>query len=1168
MSSMRRRSLGQRPRALLAATVALLAAALAVAPSALAEGGSTPYIKLDARAAPSNLPLKEKGLIIIKATNLGAEAANGTPKTITVADELPEGVKPVTARGRILPDLLKESGPVTCSIAAQRVTCTYSAKMPPASLLLIRIEVETSFTGPSEPVNLVTAEGGGIAAPVKRQQTLKVNGQPTGFGVESLELAPENEDGTPAEKAGSHPYQLTTTFDLNENVGVNEASATEKVPTEAGLQKDLLFKLPAGLIGNANVVGNPNAVQQCSDADFGSRAEGGANRCAPNTAVGVATVTINGPEITNGYLTFSVPVFNLVPAPGEPAKLGFEVAHVPVVLDTSVRTGEDYGVNITVKKTSNAVQVLGAQVTVWGVPGDARHDAVRGWGCLASFKEESKSTCGHFGSEHPSPFLLLPGSCKAPMTMQVSGDSWTGGTLSAEYKSPAPMKECDKLPFTPSIDVKPDESHASTPTGMTVEVNLPQDTTLAAGGLAEGTIEATKLALPLGMQANAGAANGLEVCPASQLGYNETTNGGFKEGRPEEEQTFNDDFSPTLPELTLEPCQPAAKIGDVEVNTPLLPHPLTGWAYLAAENTNPFKPGATEEESEARPLVLYLVAKEEPKLGEGSKVAVKLAGEIRLDYRTGQLVSVFKNTPQTPFSRLKLHLFNGGRASQATPATCGAYAANAEFTPWTGGTPVPASSNPESFQITAGPGGGPCPTGALPFGPATEAGSMNLQAGAFTSFSLTINRGDGSQALKSIDLHLPKGLAAMLSSVTPCPSTQATCGPESHIGHSTALAGLGPTPVALGGDVYLTGPYKGAPFGILSVTHATAGPFHLGDILVRSTINVDPITAAATITSDEIPAIVKGAPSQIKQLNVTVDREGFQFNPTNCDQLAITGSLAGYEGGSAPINQPFRVNNCASLPFKPTFEAFTEKDFSKANGASLTVRVKSSPGQANIGKTKVVIPMELPSRLTTIQQACPDQVFAKNPATCPEGSVIGSATAHTPVLKNPVTGPAYLVSHAAAAFPDVEFLLQGEGITLLLDGETFIHNGVTTSTFNALPDAPVTTFETVLPKGPHSALAAVPSNGAKDLCSTKLFLPTTMTGQNGIVVQQNTPVHVTGCKGVAGLTNRQLLAKALAKCRKQFKHNTRKRHACEAAANKRFGGKKASSKHHKSTKKH
>jgi hypothetical protein len=263
------------------------------------------------------------------------------------------------------------------------------------------------------------------------------------------------------------------------------------------------------------------------------------------------------------------------------------------------------------------------------------------------------------------------------------------------------------------------------------------------------------------------------------------------------------------------------------------------------------------------------------------------------------------------------------------------------------------------------------------------------------------------------------------------------------------------------------------------------------------------------------------------------------------------------------------VGGCQNLPFHPTLTASTKGDSSKANGASFTVKVTSSPGQANIAKTKLVLPIALPARLTTIQKACTEQTFAANPASCPEGSNIGSAVARTPVLKSPLSGPAYLVSHGNAAFPDVEFVLQGEGVTLILDGQTDIKKGITTSTFNTVPDAPVSSFETTLPEGPHSALTAnVPESKHFSLCGQKLVMPTTITAQNGVVIESQTKIPVLGCAGVKGYSRSQLLAKALKHCRKQFKHNKPKRKACERKALKRYGAKhKMKTKRMKSKKK-
>jgi hypothetical protein len=700
---------------------------------------------------------------------------------------------------------------------------------------------------------------------------------------------------------------------------------------------------------------------------------------------------------------------------------------------------------------------------------------------------------------------------------------------------------CEALQLSPGIFVQPDTSAASTPTGLSVDVTVAQNE--APGALASSAVKSTTVTLPAGIALNPGAANGLQVCSALQMGLE----GGFEE----RSQLENDHFSP---DEAL--CQPGAKVGTVAIKSPDLEKEVDGSVYLAGEGTNPFEP----------PLVLYMVAYNE-ELG----VRVKLAGTVLPDPVSGQLSSTFEDTPEVPFESLKLHFFGDHHQSVSTPTQCGEYSTSAAFTPWSGGAPVVAGPK-APFTITTGPGGGACPNGSLPFSPNFNAGPSTIQAGAFTSFSLTIAIPDGQQRPTSLTTHLPAGLAAMLSAVTPCPiatADAAGCGPESLIGHSTGVSGLGGEPYSFPGTVYLTGGFDRAPYGISVVTPAVAGPFNLGTLIANSTIQIDKNTAAVTVTTVEsrlldqhgssplatpVPTIVKGAPVQLKDLNVTIDRPNFEFNPTNCTPTEVTGTVDGSEGGSASVTSPFQVSNCPSLPFSPGLSVTAGGSYSRVNGTSFVVKVSSAPGQANIAKTRLVIPQQLPSRLTTIQKACLASVFEANPASCDEGSNIGYAIVHTPVLKNPLTGPAYLVSHGGAAFPDVEFVLQGEGILLILDGQTNIHNGITTSTFNAVPDAPVSSFEAILPAGPHSALTGYLPNSTS-LCSTKLVVPTTITGQNGVVIERNTPVAYNGCKGVLPFkeTNSQKLAKALKQCRAKYKKHKHKRASCEAAARKKYG---------------
>jgi len=266
-------------------------------------------------------------------------------------------------------------------------------------------------------------------------------------------------------------------------------------------------------------------------------------------------------------------------------------------------------------------------------------------------------------------------------------------------------------------------------------------------------------------------------------------------------------------------------------------------------------------------------------------------------------------------------------------------------------------------------------------------------------------------------------------------------------------------------------------------------------------------------------------PLQIKSVNVTLDRPSFTFNPTDCDPLGVTGSFTSLQGTTVGVSSHFQAVNCANLPFNPSFKASTQGSASRGNGASLDVKVSShggpqpGGGEANIRSVKVSLPTQLPSRLSTLQKACLAAVFEANPANCPKESDVGTATARTPILAGPLTGPAYLVSHGGAAFPDLEIVLQGEGVRLVLDGNTDITKGITTSTFNTVPDAPISSFELHLPTGPFSVLGAyVAGRDHYNFCGQSLSLPTTITAQNGAVVTQATKLGVTGCPPTVAIT--------------------------------------------------
>jgi hypothetical protein len=1151
-------------RSLLAAMVGLAAllASVSVAPAFAA----SPHWYVLTRSAPTTIAPGGHGMMVSELINLGdasIEATEAHPVRIT--DILPKGTVatgPMSGRAENGANGRYLHAPLSNCRAQPTLSCEYVGTLPPYIAIELRVPVEA--TSASSEQNAIEVEGAN--APAVRVSAKRPSEDAGGFGIESFGLASEAEDGTPDLQAGSHPFQLTTTIALNEGFGSLPGEPGNELPEAPELLRNLNTTLPPGLVANVN------SVARCSSLAFSSITLGNENNCPLDTAIGAVEVTFRDPNTAGvGYTTETVPLFNLETSPGEPARLGFEFEKVPVTLDTSLKTGEGYAVEASSTNTSAAVEVLSTVVTIWGVPEAETHNDARGWQCLGGgFREENGESNGEILHKQPCtapssetqparPYLTLPTTCQ-PQEASVEVQAWQAGS---SFLAPTDAKEqlegCESLPFSPSIEVEPFEHTASTPTGVKVTVKVPQASTLEAteseAGKAEADIHQTTVTLPAGMLTNAGLANGLSACPASSVGFDEGPS--LQAGL--EGQRFG-----ANPDLLGVGCE-AAKLGTVKIVSPLLERPLTGSVYLGEQNTKPFN----------SPLVLYLIA-EEPEEG----IRVKFAGEVKIS-ATGQLTTVFSGTPPVPFETLELTLANeenGERAANTTPPFCGEQTTNAEFAPYSTATVTAASSQ---FDITSGPGGSACPGSTLPFAPNLQAGPTNDQAGAETPFTVNIKHPDGQQALEKIDLQLPEGVSALISEVTPCSQAAAeaeACSSESLVGRSTSISGLGGKPVTLTGKLYLTGPltatstHGAAPFGLLDVTPVEVGPFVLKPVKVLSTLNINESTAAVTVQSEQIPKFVQGVPTQLKELNITVERPGgapFQLNPTNCGALGVTGTLAGWEGASSSVADPFYVTNCSALPFKPTLTASTAGHASKANGASFDVKITSAGlGQANIAKVDLTLPIQLPTREATLKKACTEAAFNANPAACGE-AVIGKATIHTPIFKNPLTGPAYLVSHGGAAFPDIEFVLQGEGVTIVLDGKTDIKKGITYSRFESAPDAAFTSFETELPAGPNSILAAYVASGSEhyELCKTNLEMPTVITAQDGAVMEPTIRIQTTGCGGVAAykVTKAQLLAKALKACKKDKKKS--KRVLCEKQARKKYGPQPAKKKAKKTKKK-
>jgi hypothetical protein len=1054
--------------------------------------------------------------------NLGSSTSSGT---ITMVDRLPPGVS-TAATPRESYEWAHSKW--TCSEGAGQtvVTCTSAVAVEPATAtnnviqpqhtlsfvtpIIIPVTVAGGTTAPTA-TNTVTVSGGGAANAAVASNTNPIDaGTVASFGTAFSNFHVTGAAGEPFVQAGGHPYAVTTDLEFNQELAPGATNAALKSEEElAGYRnvaggeepKTIVAELPLGLIGD------PQAAPRCSPRQFSEEVGDNHSACPANTRVGTALV--EKPGFTGPYQ-----VDNIAPPQGHAAEFGFHFQGVPVVLygDTA---HSDRGFVLRVTSLVPQAFVRAVSLTFFGDP-------------AAAFATGQKEI----------PFLTNPVNCsadEAARTLQLHIDTWTapgiGDPFEPNFSDPnwvsagatqPPVEGCGALSFDPSLSFAPGEAaqggttQADAPSGYDANVEVPQTETY--GELATPELKTTTVTLPEGLSLSPSAANGLEACSDAQIALGSSEPGS---------------------------CPLASRIGTVKVTTPLLEETLEGQVFLGDPECSPCGEADAREGHIFR-LFIQIHS-------EARGITIKLPGVVRADTQTGRLTTEFAQNPQLPFSDLRLSLKNGPRAPLANPQTCGTFTTVSDLEPWSA-PETPTKVSESSFAITG------CGS-SMGFAPAFAAGTSSPAAGAYSSFSVTFSRGDGEQDLGGITVQTPPGLLGRIAGIPRCGEAEAnagSCGPESQIGTTVATAGPGSHPYTVtGGRVYLTGPYKGQPFGLSVVVPAVAGPFNLGDVVVRAAIAVNPLTSALTITSDPLPQIKDGVPFRLRTVTVEANRPGFMFNATNCSQQAISATITGEHAigsseaaKSSAVSSPYAASGCANLPFKPTLTATAGAQASKVNGENLNVKIESQGlGQANIAKVDLTLPQVLPSRLSTIQKACVLAVFEANPAACDEGSVIGKATIHTPVLSSPLSGP---------AFPDVEFVLQGEGITLVLDGKTDIKKGITYSRFEASPDAPFTTFETELPTGPHSALTAyVPASENYNLCKTSLVMPTVITGQNGAVVAQNTNIAVTGCAGVLAFkaSRAQLLAKALKACRKKYKHSKPKRVACEKQARKKYGAK-------------
>ncbi|HUN78023.1 MAG TPA: hypothetical protein VMU32_03805 [Solirubrobacteraceae bacterium] len=1119
------------------AGVSVLAAVVATMMSALCASSACaarPWWHLALGSRPSALVRGSEAELVVSAENLG-DAATDAAAPVRIVDVLPAGLEAVGVAG-VQP---KPAGTSTETVglscapeAVSRVSCESSVALVPFDSLEVRIKVRVLSTAAETGENNEVSITGGEApsAHVSRALAISAHEQPASFGVEEYELTPEEEGGGLDTQAASHSFQVTGTIALDQGPDAAPLSAAPLVgPAVAA--KDLVARLPAGLVAD------PGAVARCAEWIFlFSDGLGNEVECPEQAAVGVASVTARSPGGA-GTFTVAVPIFNVEPEPGEPARFGFFVpfAHVPVLLDTSVRSGpgEDWGVDLSTSALPQDSGLISARVTFWGAPDARAHENSRGWGCMEATRgseEFSYEPCLLLpGETNPPALLRLPTSCSGALQSSLQAESWAGGAVQsfAPTEALSALGGCGAVAFTPTVSTVPTTQSASSPSGLAFDLNFNSEGLLDAGMLAQSDLKNTVVTLPQEMTIDPSAGVGLGACTRAQ--YAEAS----------------------LSSASGAGCPADSKLGTVEIETPLLFTTVYGSLYLAQPYENPFsEPGHPDGSL----IALYVVARSRAERG----ILVKLAGKVTPNPVTGQLTISFEGDPQLPFAHFNFHFREGQQAPLITPATCGTYTTQAALTPFS--EPAAALQDTASFQITSGSEGAACPTGPLPpFTPHITSQTLNDHAGVFSPLSVELTRSDADSEIASYSTVLPPGLTADLSGIPFCPEAdieaarrvtgvqeeaEPSCPATSEIGHTLVGTGVGSVLDYVPGTIYFAGPFHGDPFSVVSITSATVGPFDLGTIVIRFGLQINPYTAQVSITptgSEPIPTIIDGIVTHVRDIRVSIDRTAFTLNPTTCNPLPVSSTLTSSVGQSATISAPFQSTDCNELQFKPKFVASTQARTSRADGASISVKLNlptSTLGSdSNIKTVKVELPKALPSRLATLQKACTEAQFNTNPAGCPSASMIGYANANTPILPVPLAGPVIFVSHGGEAFPSLVMVLQGYGITIDLVGATYISpKGITSTTFKTIPDEPVGDFQLTLPEGRYSALAAIGNlchttktitvrkhvaikiHGHKRKVTRKvkktvygLLMPTEFVAQNGTVRRQDTPIAVTGC---------------------------------------------------------
>jgi len=1024
------------------------------------------------------------GRLILTITNLGDAPADGTATPITIEDQLPDGVEATGFEAFAGPEGNPETGgkpqPVDCTVVSgQLVTCDYEKVLK--AYEAIEVEIFATLTG-EPPVagapGRVTVAGGG-APSMSVTQTVKASPVKAPFGIEQFSVQAEEEGGDAAKKAGSHPFQLTTTIQLNAGAMTPSAERRNAVVEQPGLPRALRFTLPAGLVGVAK------AVPMCPNKEFLSRVEGERNECGDATAIGVVAATVVE-SATLGFDRLSVPLFNLSPAPGEPARFGFLTAGVPVEIDTAVDPDNQYRIIAEVRNITQVAELLSSTVTIWGTPGDPRHDISRGWSCLAL--DPNAGPCQRPpGLEEPA-FLRQPVACATPMDFEADAEPWNtpiGSVVDEREFISEKMEACNQVPFNPEVHASPTDHAADGSSGLDFQLDMPNAGLLNKDAIAEGQAKKVEVTLPEGMTINPSQAEGLGACSPAQYA----------------QERF--DSAPGAG------CPESSKIGSVDITTPLLDEEAHGSVYVAAPYDNPF--GSL--------LALYMVAKI-PDRG----ILVKQAGEVKLNPNTGQITTTFDDLPQIPFESFKLHFFEGNRAPLVMPSQCGSYDIVTRFTPWHAvdpDNPLASEVITKTTPFTIDQG---CPSGPPPFAPGFVAGTQNNAAGKYSPFTARLTRNDGEQEFSRFSLKLPKGVIGKLAGIPLCSAAaiaaaRARTGPNggqeeldspscpaaSQIGRTSVGAGVGSALSYAPGKIYLAGRYQGSKLSVVAITTAKVGPFDLGTVVIRQALKVDPETAEVSTdgsSSDPIPHILQGIVTHARDIRIYVDRKNFVLNPTSCQRMSARATVVGSgvdvrvpgDDQSVDVSSPFQAADCASLGFKPKLKLTLSGGTKRSDTPKLKAVLTARKGDANIGRAQVTLPPSAfleQGHIRTICTRVQFQAGGGNGERCPKASIYGRARAISPLLDEPLVGPVFLRS-SNHELPDLVAALHSKKVDIDLVGRIDSLNGRIRNTFESVPDAPVTKFVLEMQGGKKGLIV-----NSTNICRGKHRAIADFRGQNG-----------------------------------------------------------------------